>query len=96
MTVTDRASTPPSTGATPVVPVPPVLTPDHPTEREDTGVTLRRAFAAGASLTVLVLLVAIIAGSVAISRPSEARQALLDEIGPAVRANQSLEIAILN
>ena len=25
MTVTDRASTPPSTGATPVVPVPPVL-----------------------------------------------------------------------
>ena len=96
MTVTDRASTPPSTGATPVVPVPPVLTPDHPTEREDTGVTLRRAFAAGASLTVLVLLVAIIAGSVSLTRLSEARQALLDEIGPAVRANQSLEIALLN
>ena len=70
MTVTDRASTPPSTGATPVVPVPPVLTPDHPAEREDTGVTLRRAFAAGASLTVLVLLVAIIAGSVSLARLS--------------------------
>ena len=96
MTVTDRASTPPSTGATPVVPVPPVLTPDHPAEREDTGVTLRRAFAAGASLTVLVLLVAIIAGSVSLARLTEARQALLDEIGPAVRANQSLEIALLN
>jgi signal transduction histidine kinase len=96
MTVTDRASTPPSTGATPVVPVPPVLTPDHPAEREDTGVTLRQAFATGASLTVLVLLVAIIAGSVSLARLGEARETLLDETGPAVRANQRLEVALLN
>ena len=96
MTVTDRASTSPSTGATPVVPVPPVLTPDHPAEREDTGVALRQAFAAGASLTVLVLLVAIIAGSVSLSRLTEARETLLDDIGPAVRANQSLQVALLN
>jgi len=96
MTVTDRVSTPPSTGATPVVPVPPVLAPDHPAEREDAGVTLRQAFAAGASLTVLVLLVAIIAGSVSLSRLTEARETLLDGVGPAVRANQSLEVALLN
>ena len=96
MTVTDRASTPPSTGATPLVPVPPVLTPDRPAERESTGVTLRRVFVAGASLTVLILLVAIIAGSVSLARLTEARQTLLDEMGPAVRANQSLEVALLN
>ena len=34
MTVTDRASTPPSTGAVPVVPGPPVLTPDRAAEQE--------------------------------------------------------------
>jgi signal transduction histidine kinase len=96
MTVTDRASAPPSTGATPVVPVSPVLSPDRPAEREDVVVTLRRVFAAGASLTVLILLVAIIAGSVSLSRLTGAREALLDDIGPAVRANQSLEVALLN
>jgi signal transduction histidine kinase len=96
MTVTDRASTPPSTGATPIVPVPPVFTPDKPAEGENSSVTLRRVFAAGASLTVLILLVAIIAGSVSLARLTEARETLLDQMGPAVRANQSLEVALLN
>ena len=96
MTVTDRASTPPSTGATPVVPVPPVLTPDRRRSGRTPASTLRRAFAAGAGLTALVLLVAIIAGSVSLARLTEARETLLDEIGPAVRANQSLEVALLN
>jgi signal transduction histidine kinase len=96
MTVTDRASTPTSTGAIPVVPAPPVLTPEGRAERDDAGLTLRRVFAAGAGLTTLILVVAIIAGSVSLARLTEARQTLLDEMGPAVRANQSLEVALLN
>ena len=95
MTVTDRASTPTSTGAIPVVPLPPMVTPRHRSERA-AGQTLRRTFAAGASLTALLLVVAIIAGAVSLGRLTEARETLLDGIGPAVRANQSLEVALLN
>ena len=59
MTVTERAST--STGAIPVVPLPPMVTPKRRSQRDDAGQTLRRTFAAGASLTALLLVVAIIA-----------------------------------
>ena len=45
---------------------------------------------------MLVLLVAIIASAVSLARLTDARQTLLDDIGPAVRANQSLEVALLN
>src|SRR6185312_12880943 len=44
----------------------------------------------------LLLVVAIIAGAVSLGRLTEARETLLDGIGPAVRANQSLEVALLN
>ena len=94
MTVTERAAT--STGAIPVVPLPPMVTPKRRSQRDDAGQTLRRTFAAGASLTALLLVVAIIAGAVSLMRLTEARETLLDGIGPAVRANQSLEVALLN
>jgi signal transduction histidine kinase len=101
MTITDRAQTPPtptSTGALPVVPVltPPVVDPKRRAGRERDSQTLRRVFAAGTSLTALIMIIAIVAGSVSLGRLSEAREALLDDIGPAVRAAQSLEVALLN
>ena len=67
-----------------------MVTPRHRSEHA-AGQTLRRTFAAGASLTALLLVVAIIAGAVSLMRLTEARETLLDGIGPAVRANQSLE-----
>ena len=73
-----------------------MVTPKRRSQRDDAGQTLRRTFAAGASLTALLLVVAIIAGAVSLMRLTEARETLLDGIGPAVRANQSLEVALLN
>lgn len=96
MTLTDRDTSPTSTGAVPVVPVPPVLPPEGRPAHVDAALTLKRVFAAGAALTTLILLVAIVAGGVSLSRLTEARETLLDGIGPAVRANQSLEVALLN
>ncbi len=98
MTVTDRAPTPSSTGAVPIPPVPspPVVDPAHRAGRDGDGLTLRRVFAAGASLTALILIIAIVAGAVSLGRLTDARVTLLDDIGPAVRANQSLEVALLN
>ena len=96
MTLTDRDTSPTSTAAAPVVPVPPVLPPEDRSARDDATLTLKRVFAAGAALTTLILLVAIVAGGVSLSRLTEARETLLDGIGPAVRANQSLEVALLN
>ena len=96
MTLTDRDTSPTSTGAVPVVPVPPVLPPEGRPAHDDAALTLKRVFAAGAALTTLILLVAIVAGGVSLSRLTEARETLLDGIGPAVRANQSLEVALLN
>jgi len=98
MTLTDRPSTPTSTSLVPIVPVPtsPVVDPDDGDDRGGTAQTLRRMFAAGASLTALLLLVAFIAGAVSLTRLTAARETLLDGVGPAVRANQSLEVALLN
>jgi signal transduction histidine kinase len=58
--------------------------------------TLRRVFAAGAALTTLLMIVAIVAGGVMLGRLTEARTALLDEIGPSVLASQNLQVALLN
>jgi len=98
MTLTDRPSTPTATSQVPIVPVPtsPVVDPDGRDDRRGTAQTLRRMFAAGASLTALLLLVAFIAGAVSLTRLTAARETLLDGVGPAVRANQSLEVALLN
>jgi signal transduction histidine kinase len=101
MTITDRPATPSSTGALPLIAVPtaPMVDAEHRAGRDDQDGdirTLRRMFAAGASLTVLIMIVAIVAGAVSLSRLTEARERLLDDIGPAVRADQSLEVALLN
>ena len=98
MTLTDRPSPPPSTDVTPQAAAsnPPMVDPRHRDRRDGESQTLRRTFAAGATLTVLIMIVAIVASSVSLSRLTDARQTLLDDIGPAVRANQSLEVALLN
>jgi signal transduction histidine kinase len=67
--------------------------PDVPTKDAR---TLRRTFAIGATLTALLMIVAIASGGVMLSRLTEARTQLLDDVGPAVRANQDLEVAFLN
>jgi signal transduction histidine kinase len=58
--------------------------------------TLSRTFAIGASLTALLMLVAIASGAFMLSRLTEAREQLLDDVGPAVLANQDLQTAYLN
>ncbi|MDT0350732.1 sensor histidine kinase [Pseudonocardia charpentierae] len=97
MTLTDRPSPPPSTEL-PALAVPnaPMVDPRGRDGRDGQTQTLRRTFAAGAGVTVLIMLVAILASSVSLGRLTNARQTLLDDIGPAVRANQSLEVALLN
>jgi signal transduction histidine kinase len=57
---------------------------------------LRRMFTLGATLAALVMTVAIIIGAVTLGRLTEARTALLDDIGPAVRADQDLSLALVN
>ena len=98
MTLTDRPSSPSSTDLPPLAAVAnaPMVDPRGRDGRDGQTQTLRRTFAAGASVTVLILLVAILASAVSLSRLTDARQTLLDDIGPAVRANQSLEVALLN
>jgi hypothetical protein len=58
--------------------------------------TLRRVFVAGATLTALLMIVAIIAGAVSLTRLTDARTQLLDRSGPAVLAAQNLQLALLN
>jgi signal transduction histidine kinase len=95
--------TEPATTATPG-PVPPRAEPQpalvHPGGRgrraAGGGRTLRRTFALGATLTALVMTIVIIVGAVTLGRLTEARTALLDDIGPAVRANQDLSLALVN
>ena len=98
MTLTDRPSPPSSTDLPPLAAVAnaPMVDPRRRDSRDGQTQTLRRTFAAGAGVTVLILLVAILASAVSLSRLTDARQTLLDDIGPAVRANQSLEVALLN
>jgi signal transduction histidine kinase len=58
--------------------------------------TLRRMFVVGATLMALLMLAAIVSGAFTLKRLDEARTQLLDEVGPAVRANQDLAVALLN
>jgi signal transduction histidine kinase len=58
--------------------------------------TLRRVFTIGAVLTALLMVVAIALGGLALARLTDARTALLDSVGPAVRANQDFAVALLN
>jgi signal transduction histidine kinase len=58
--------------------------------------TLRRIVVVGAVLAALVMVVVIVSGGLALARLTDARIALLDDIGPAVRASQDLEVALLN
>jgi signal transduction histidine kinase len=83
---------------------PPPL-PDEPvallrTSRPDAALrnswTLRRMFVVGATLMALLMLAAIVSGAFTLNRLGEARTQLLDEVGPAVRANQDLAVALLN
>jgi signal transduction histidine kinase len=77
-------------------PQPTVLQPERLAGSRGHRWTLRRMFALGASLTALIMAIAIIAGAVTLGRLTEARTALLDDIGPAVRANQDLSLALVN
>jgi signal transduction histidine kinase len=58
--------------------------------------TLRQMFTVGAALTTALMIAVIVVGGVTLSRLTEARTQLLDEIGPAVRAYQDLALAQLN
>jgi signal transduction histidine kinase len=58
--------------------------------------TMRRTFALGAGLTALLMIAAIASGAFMLSRLTDAREQLLDDVGPAVLANQDLQTALLN
>ena len=60
------------------------------------GWTLRRMFLVGASVAALLMIVMIATGAAALGRLTDARTALLDEIGPAYLAGQDLSVALLN
>jgi signal transduction histidine kinase len=73
-----------------------MLQPNRSEVPEGDSTTLRRIFTAGAGLTALLMIVAITAGAVTLTRLTEARTQLLDEIGPSVLAAQNLQVALLN
>jgi signal transduction histidine kinase len=84
---------------------PPPPPPDEPvallrTGRPDAALrnswTLRRMFVVGATMMALLMLAAIVSGAFTLNRLGKARTQLLDEVGPAVRANQDLAVALLN
>jgi signal transduction histidine kinase len=77
-------------------PLPTVLHRGHRDDPRGNRWTLRRMFTLGATLAALVMTVAIIIGAVTLGRLTEARTALLDDIGPAVRADQDLSLALVN
>jgi signal transduction histidine kinase len=77
-------------------PLPTVLHRGHRDGPRGNRWTLRRMFAVGATLTALLMTVAIVIGAITLGRLTEARTALLDDIGPAVRANQDLSLALVN
>ncbi len=72
-----------------------LLAPNRPQVPVSTGWTLRRMFAVGAGLTAVLLVAAIVAGAALLHNLSDARTQLLDDVGPATRANQSLAVALL-
>ena len=74
----------------------PLLTPQPAPSGTKRTPTLRRMFVLGAGVTALLMLVAIVSGAIALGRLSAARTVLLDEVGPAARANQDLARALLN
>ena len=96
MTVTEPRTAPRGT------PVPPVLDPAAPlvANRDDraarAGWTLRRTFTVGASLAALLMVAVIVVGAVALGRLTEARETLLDRVGPAYLASQSMAVALLD
>jgi signal transduction histidine kinase len=97
VTLTEPTTMGPTESQTPrAEPQPTVLQPERLAGSRGHRWTLRRMFALGASLTALIMAIAIIAGAVTLGRLTEARTALLDDIGPAVRANQDLSLALVN
>ena len=86
----DKASSP-----LPLVGAEAMLEPDRAERRRDSR-TLRRTFSVGASLTALLMILVILLGAFMLGRLTNARTALLDDVGPAVRANQNLAVAVLN
>jgi len=88
-TVAERAVT------APLVDAEAMMEPVRAERRRDSR-TLRRMFTVGASLTALLMIVAILLGVLSLTRLTDARTGLLDEVGPAVRANQDLAVAVLN
>jgi hypothetical protein len=60
------------------------------------GRTLRRVFTLGAGLTALLMVAVIVLGALTLGRLTESRTQLLDGVGPASRAAQSLAVAQLN
>jgi hypothetical protein len=104
MTVTEPTTGPttgsPSDGSADAAPALPdstaeLLASNRPEVRVSPRWTLRRMFAVWAGLTVVLLVAAIVAGAALLHNLSDARTQLLDDIGPATRANQSLAIALL-
>jgi signal transduction histidine kinase len=81
--------------ALPLVDVEARMQPDRAERRRDSR-TLRRMFTVGASLTALLMVIAILLGGFTLNRLTDARTDLLDGVGPAVRANQDLAVAVLN
>ena len=73
-----------------------LLAPNRPDVPVSNGATLRRMFGLGAGLAALLMVVVISAGAILLGNLTAARTELLDEIGPAVRADQGLQVAVLD
>jgi signal transduction histidine kinase len=91
-TGSDAPAPPPLEPGRPLAP----LAPRRPERRDRGGRTLRDMFVVGASLTALILVGAIVLGGLSLTQLTEARSQLVDDVGPAVLANQNLAIAVLN
>jgi signal transduction histidine kinase len=95
VTLTEPTTAPERAPTAPLVDAEAMMEPARAERRRDSR-TLRRMFTVGAGLTALLILVAIVLGGVTLTRLTDARTALLDGVGPAVRANQDLAVAVLN
>ena len=96
MTLTEPAAAPAPDDSTPRTASPALVPSEHVQQQGREAWTLRRMFVLGAGLIALILVTAILLGGMALSGLTDARTQLLDDIGPAVRANQDLAVAVLN